>query len=290
MKKLVSVVCSLIAVASALADTTIKLSGSDIVGPIIEKEIYSLSKSAGINTQCDLRGTYVALPELLEGKTDVAIIAQPRGRKLPDGLVAFPICYQAAVVIVNSINSIEEINTVQLYNIYSRNAKAHFETWANLGISDVGLRNIMAATTSFYDNIVVELFKKEALGGTNLGPWVNMVYKKSDLLNLVKTNNSAIAVLGKVKDEDMIKILPVSRSGGDKNYAYKPDIESIFNGDYPLTIPFYIVCKKENLMKAKPLLKILLDDRIATLLDNSDFYAAPKNSRKKSIFELDIAK
>ncbi len=290
MKKLTLLVGIFTASLCAWANNSLKLSGSDIIAPIIEKEVLALSKKSGIDVTCDMRGSYLGLPALQEGKTDVAIIALPRGKKLPEGLVAFSFCYQVAVVVVNSINPIEEINTMQLYNIYSSNTKTRYETWANLGISDVSLRNIMAVTTSFYDSIVIELFKAEAINGTNLGSWVNMVYKKSDLLNIIKTNNSAIAVLGKTSKSDMVKILPVAKSGGEKIYAYRPDIESIFNGDYPLTIPFYVVCKKENVKKVKPLIKILLDDKIATLLDNSDFYAAPKNSRKNSIFELDISK
>lgn len=277
--------------ASVLTAQTLRLGGSDILRPVVADEVAKLSKSAGLDVSMDMRGTYLALPEILDGKSDVAIIVLPAGRKLPDGLRAFPFAFQAAVVVVNDVNPIEEISTKQLFDIYSRKAEPRAESWRQIGVSDVSLRDIMAISTSFSDNMVIELFKNSALDGSNLGTWVNMIPKKQDILNTIKTNNSAIAVVAKASTGDMMKVLPVSKSsGGSKSYAYKPDVESVSSGDYPMTLPFYIVFKPENQAKVKPLVKILLGEKIAKCLDDSDFYSAPENSRKKSIFELDLSK
>ena len=291
MKNLPLIFASLIlAMPAFAAESALKLAGSDVLGPVVSKDISALCKAANIGVKIDMRGTYMAYKALNDGTADAAIIALPKKAKLPADLAAFPLAYQAAVVIVNSVNPIDEISTQQLTNIYAANAKARAESWAQIGVRDVSLRGIMAVTTSFSDNIVIELFKAEALGGANLGSWVNMVSSQQDILNIIKTNNSAIAVVGKAKDSDMVKVLPVSEPIKGKSYAYRPDIESISNGDYPISLPFYIVCKKKNLQKAKGLMKILLDDKIAATLENSQFFAAPENSRKKSIFELDIVK
>ena len=291
MKNLFSTLSVLfIAAAAYSAEGKLVLAGSDVLGPVVSKEISALCKAANIDVKIDMRGTYMAHKALESGAADVAIVALPKKAKMPADLLALPFAYQAAVVIVNTVNPIDEISTQQLLNIYSAGAKAHAESWAQIGVSDVSLRSIMAVTTSFSDNIVIELFKSEALGGANLGSWVNMVPKYQDILNIIKTNNSAIAIVGRASGDDMIKVLPVSESVKGKSYAYRPDIESIFNGDYPITLPFYIVCKKASAAKAKDLVKILLDDKIADKLESSQFYAAPKNSRKKSVFELDIVK
>ena len=55
-----------------------------------------------------------------------------------------------------------------------------------------------------------------------------------------------------------------------------------------MTLPFYIVFKKENLKKVKVLARFLLEDDIANKIDKTDFFSAPSSSRKKSIFNLDI--
>ena len=280
--------------STIFADTKITLAGSDLLKPVVADSVQSIAKKNGITLEVDMEGTHSAYEKLSKNTADIALIALPRTHKLPEGLVALPFAYQAAVVVVNSANPIEEISTKQLSDIYSIATKTRAESWAQLGIKNVGLRNIMPITTSLSDNVVVELFKYTAIGGVNLGQWVNIAEGKNAIYNLIKANNSAIAIIGKLSgvDSHLLKVVSVAKTGDDgkKSYAFKPDRENIFNGDYPLTLPFYVVFKKENLKKVKPLLKILLDDKIATLLDNSDFYSAPKNSRKKSIFELDIIK
>ena len=96
--------------------------------------------------------------------------------------------------------------------------------------------------------------------------------------NIYSINGSLIKVVSVAKPED----------DTSKAYAFKPDRENIFNGDYPMTLPFYIVFKKENVKKVKALARFLLEDDIANKIDKTDFFSAPSSSRKKSIFNLDI--
>lgn len=130
------------------------------------------------------------------------------------------------------------------------------------------------------------------MNGTNIGQWVYVAENKNTIYNMIKANNSAIGIIGKLDAENgnLIKIVSVSKSedDGTKAYAFKPDRDNIFNGDYPLTLPFYIVFKKENAEKIKSFARILLSDDIANKIDKTDFFSAPASSRKKSIFNLDI--
>lgn len=276
--------------AGSLCARVLTLGGSDILRSVVEDGVAQSAKRAGLEVKFDMRGTYLAMPALEKDQCDAAVIALPRGKSLPEGYVGIPFAYQIAVVAVNAVNPIEEITTKQLFDIYSTNASPRVEMWSQLGVPDASLRNIVAITTSFSDNLVVELFKTEALSSSNLGDWVNMVQKKSDIPNIVQTNNSVVAVMGRASSSNLMKILPVSRTSAGRAYAFKPDIENIFNGDYPLTLPFYVVFKKSNVKNAKALVRILLDDDMAKRLEKADFYAVPKNSRKNSIFELDISR
>lgn len=166
------------------------------------------------------------------------------------------------------------------------------DAWQSLEVGNASLKNIMPITTSFSDSLVVELFKYGALKSTGLGQWVNVAKSPVDALSMLRANNSAIAVVGKVEDTSMIKILAISSDsdGGANKYAFRPDRDNIFNGDYPLSLPFYIAVEKSAAVRLKPLLKTLLGDEIAAVIDAENFLSAPKNSRKKSIFELDILK
>ncbi len=276
---------------SAFAEKLV-LGGSDVIKPYISETLKTLAAKNRFEVETRMNGSYSAFDEMKSGATDAAIIALPKGASIPDGYAAYPFAYQVAVVIVNSVNPIEDISTNQLYRIFSKQTQNRAETWEQVGVKSSAVGSILAISTDFSDNVVVELFKYSAMKGTNLGPWVNIESNKQVIYNMVKANNSAIAIVGKLTDTNMLKVLAVSNSDGGKtgNYAFKPDANSIYNGDYPMVLPFYVVCPKDKLGKAKSLIKILLGDELAHKINATDFYSAPADSRKKSIFELDISK
>ncbi len=277
--------------SAAGASKAVMVMGSDLIAPQIEAKLKELAKKQNIDIKCDFSGSNDAAKAISDGSADIAILAVPPGMNTPESTIKMPIAFHAALVIVNTINPLEEISTAQLKGIYSKNADPRIELWRQLNVKNIGLRNVMPLITSLSDNVIVELFKYCAMDSTNIGPWVNIIDKKQDIFNMIKANNSAIAIVGKLRDKNMIKILAVSKSKDGKNsYAFRPDINSFLNADYPLTLPFYIVLKKEKLEKVKEVAQILLGDDIAELIDASDFYSAPKNSREKSIFDLDINK
>ena len=179
----------------------------------------------------------------------------------------------------------------QLIDIFSSDTKKRAETWSQLNVDNFGLSNIMPLVTSFSDNVVIELFKYSALNSTNIGSWVTVAKDKQAIFNMIKANNAAIGVVGKLTDTNMLKALPIYElnEAGGKSYSFGPSRENVYNGDYPLVLPFYIAYKKSAAPKIKAAAKILFSDAIASKIDSSDFISAPESSRKKSIFELDMA-
>lgn len=280
---------------NALLANQLVLEGSDLLAPLIEKDLKEMATRENVALKINMLGSFNAMDNIRAGKADVAIVGLPKGSKLPDGMTAYPIAYQASIVVVNVVNPIEEITTDKLRAIYAKTeSAARLESWEQLGVKNASnMRSILPITTSFGDNVVVELFKYSVMRGSNLAPWVSVVDKKNDVFSLIKANNSAIAIIGKVPsvEQGAVKVIAVeeSRSGGEKAYAFKADRDTLYNNDYIMSLPFYIVFKKENAAKVKPLVRILLDDQIARSIDASDFYAVAKNFRKKSLLELDIS-
>jgi len=292
MKKLLTILSlAILANISSYAQGEIKLSGSDIIAPVIKESLEKLANREGLKVNFQMNGTYSAMKEFSDGKCDIAVIALPKGRKLPDNLMAIPLAYQVAYVIVNSINPLEEISVKILKGIFSADANPRIETWEQINVKNIGMRNIMPAVSNNVNNVSLELFKYEAMDGTNIASWVENLPTYQDLINTIKSNNSSIAVISKAPNSKGMKILAISKPSKDgTEYAFRPDINSIFNGDYPMSMPFYIVFDKKNISKIKPLAKLLLENSIAEAIDKSDFLSAPENSRKKSVFELDITK
>lgn len=276
--------------ASALAEKVV-LAGSDLLGAYIADTAGELAKKDGVELECKMLGSFSALEELDKGEADFAVIGIPKGRPLPEGYELQPFAYQIAVVVVNSANPIEEISKQQLIDIFSSDTKKRAETWSQLNVNNFGLSNIMPLVTSFSDNVVIELFKYSALNSTNIGSWVTVAKDKQAIFNMIKANNAAIGVVGKLTDTNMLKALPIYElnEAGGKSYSFGPSRENVYNGDYPLVLPFYIAYKKSAAPKIKAAAKILFSDAIASKIDSSDFISAPESSRKKSIFELDMA-
>ncbi len=277
----------------AFGAETILLCGSDLMAPILKDEILKQAKENGIGVKLDMVGSFGALEKIKRGECDIAVVAIPKGSSFPKDCAVMPFAYQAAIVVVNVVNPIEEISLNQLYDIFSKNSNSRAETWTQLGVKNIGLRNILPLITSFSDNVVVELFKYSALKGTNIGSWVNVAGGKQNMYNMIKANNSAIGIVGKFDGDNMLKVVAVSKSsdgGGRGNYAFRPDSDSIHNGDYPMSLGFYIVCRKSALEKVRPLAAILLSDSMARTVNSTDFFSAPENSRKKSILELDMGR
>lgn len=275
---------------SAGGGEAIVLKGSDIVVPAIGDVLKETAKNENIKLVLDMKGTYPLLREDSPEDFDIAVVAVPKGMKLPGGLVAFPFAYQAAIVVVNASNPLDEISTDSLRRIYSNVGTNRIETWDQVGVRYAGLRNILPMVTSYSDGICTELFKYTCLDGEILGEWVAVMKDSSAVLSDVRVNNSAIGVVGKVYDRNTVKVLSVSdsKSGGNYRYAFPPNQTAIFNGDYPLTLSFYVVLKKDKAKKVKKLVNVLLGKAVANKLDMSGFFSAPSESRKKSLFELDI--
>lgn len=267
----------------------IKLSGSDLLRPVIEKKLAELCAKNNTDVKINMRGTYLALEDFQKGACDIAIISVPEGRKLPENVRAIPFAFQTAVVVVNTTNPIEEISTAQLARIFASETASRAENWQQLGVKNIGLRNIMPAVIDRPDSVVLELFKYSAFNGSNLGAWVASFAKPEEVFNMIRANNAAVGIVGKLPEQKMLKSISVSKTvAGQKTYAFRPDMENIYNGDYPMVLPFYIIYKPQDNAKVRKLVKILLDNDISKLIDASEFVSVPEKIRKKSIFELDL--
>lgn len=273
--------------AQAGAQAT-KIVGSDVVGPVLMRAVGASMKKSNLTAEPLFTGTRTGVEDLSKGLADICIIAVPKGGAMPEGVITVPICHQAAVVIVNNQNPIEEISFDTLMGIYGKSANPRIESWVEVSKSAASLRTIFPVVTNFMDNLVVELFKYSVLKGDDLGPWVNVSKSRMDAFNTVKTNNLAVSIVGKPEANAVYKVLSVSTGAGQ--FAFKPTAETIHTGDYPMVLNFYLAFKKENYAKLKLIVASFLSDETAKSIDAGDFYSVPQNYRKRSILELDIMK
>ncbi len=291
MKKLISQIFIFLLPLGIFAEP-LKIVGSDIIGPVILGAAKESLTAAKIEYALELNGSRPAITQIQNNEADLAFIAIPKGFEKPDNIVLIPICFQAAVVIVNNENPLEEISFAQLYDIYSADSEHRAVTWGQVTPAGKSLREIFPSITLFTDNLVVELFKFSALKSTNIGNWVVIPRNKIDVHEMVKTGKAAISVVGKIEEKPNYKVLAVlpDFTGTKAGHAFKPTHEAIQSGDYPMVLNFYIAFNKSNVKRIKPFVEALLSDETADRIDGTDFYSVQKNFRKRSILELDILK
>ncbi len=291
--------CALGAAADAVKNTPsagskeVRIAGSDILGPVLEAKIAELAKPNKIGFKCDFSGSVSAQKAVADGSADIAIAAVPLGMetKAPKDALMLPLAFHASLVAVNEANPVNEISIPQLRGLYSENAVERLESWSQLGVKGMNPEKVVAVSTGFSDGLVVELFKYGALGGSSFGSWVDVMDKKRDIFETLRNNNSAMAVVGKLRGERGIKVLAVSVPKNGKNYAFFPDADSFINSDYPLVLPFYVFLKRGAAANVREMARLLLGDETAAFLDASDlYYSVPKKTREAAVFELDTAR
>ena len=277
-------------VALPLSGAPIKLSGSDIIGEKIEKELEANAANLGLELDVSMNGSRDGLDLLKKGQTDIAIIAIPRGQPIPEGFVLVPYAHQIAAIVVNNENPLEELSLLQLRQIFSSQGEK-VDSWEKFGLNTANIiRNIYPLSLPLSENLALELFKNTCLDNANISSNVDVRKSSAEVLNILKSTTNAIGIIGSIPPEG-VKVLAVSDTlDNNKRQAFRPTLENIQNGDYPIVLPFYIAYKKEKVKDLKPLLQILLSDRVAKVIDDGGLTAAPKSFRKSYSLELDIQK
>lgn len=276
--------------AASLIGAPIRLSGSDIIGEKIEKELKASAANLGLELDVSMNGSRDGLDLLKKGQTDIAIIAIPRGQPIPEGVVMVPYAHQIAAIVVNNENPLEEVSLLQLRQIFSSQGEK-VDSWEKFGLNTANIiRNIYPLSLPLSENLALELFKNTCLDNANISSNVDVRKSSAEVLNILKSTTNAIGIIGTIPPEG-VKVLAVSDTlENNKRQAFRPTLENIQNGDYPIVLPFYIAYKKEKVKDLKPLLQLLLSDGIAKVIDDGGLTASPKSFRKSYSLELDIQK
>ena len=275
--------------AFAFAQSSVKIVGSDIVGEKISKEFLTQANLIGAKCTLDMKGSRDGLSDVKNGKADIAIVAIPDSKTLPENLSIVPFAHQIATIIVNSQNPIDELSISQLRQIFGAMGE-QTDKWSNLGLKNtISLRNIYALSTGFKDNIAVELFKYKCLDGDKMSESVDFKENSAQVIEIIKTTSNAIAIVNVAPETSNVKTLAISQDSA-KTQPFKPTAENVQNGDYPLSLHFYLVFDKKNIKNLRPFLQMLLSDNIAKSISDGNLLAAPKNFRKTYSLELDISK
>jgi ABC-type phosphate transport system substrate-binding protein len=272
---------------SAQADE-IRIAASDLLADYIQASLEAYGEENEMTFLVDSIGSLPALDRLRSDEIDLAIIAVPEASEVPrEEFSIYPFAYDAAVIVVNGSNPIDEISLSHLGGIFGTNEEFSFNTWGDLGLSGWGSRNIKPLAGTSDDSIALELFKYSVFKGGAIKPSVAMV-KASEIENLLRSDAASIAILSRMPENSSVKVLMVSDGDSDDTPAFGPSDDNVHYGDYPIRLAFYIAYNERDTAKLRPVIRELLDDEVAASLRENDLIALPDTVRRKLLIDLDL--
>lgn len=278
---------SLVLTATAQAEE-IRIAASDLLADYIKAPLKAYGAENDATFVVDSIGSLPALDRLRSDEIDLAIIAVPEGDQVPrDEFSIYAFAYDAAVLVVNESNPIDEISVARLGGIFGSNEELNLNTWGELGLSGWGSRNIKALAGTSDASIALELFKYSIFKGGVMKPSVSMV-KDTEIEDLLRSDAASIAILSRMPENRQIKVLMVSSGGDTYAPAFGPTDDNVHYGDYPIRLAFYIVYNLRDDAKLRPVIRELLDDEVAASLRANHLIALPDTVRRKFLIELDL--
>lgn len=163
--------------SATLQADTVRIAVSDLMADQVRPAFETLNQeSAGDSVEIESIGSLPALSRLRAGEIDLAIVAVPEGEEVPrEEFRVYPFAYDAAVVVVNENNPLNEISLGRLGGIYGISEEYSFNSWGDLGLSGWGSRKLKPLSGASEDSIALELFKYTALQAGGMKPSVVMV-------------------------------------------------------------------------------------------------------------------
>lgn len=264
----------------------VRMVASDLLAEFIAPSLAVFAEENDLDFKIEALGSLPALDRLRSDEVDLAIIAVPEDEKVPrEDFSIYPFAYDAAVVVVNASNPIDEISIPRLGGIFGGNEELNFNTWGELGLSGWGSRNIRPLAGPAKQSVSLELFRYSVISGGSMKSSVS-VMRDTEIEEALAGNIASIGILSSLPKNKELKVLMISE-GGDSP-AYGPSPENIHLGDYPMRLAFYLVFNPRDEEKIKPILRALLGDDVAKVLNGNNLFALPDTVRSQLLVDLDF--
>lgn len=278
----------LIAGTLGLSAEPIRYSGSDFLRGDAENALNAaIEKAFGEAPQSKLRGSISGEKELRGEEADFSLLILPSGGKnlkeVKDGSwKVFPLAYQVAYIAVAAANPAEKITFGQLASIFGNFSRKAATSWAEAGVPGFSASLTPCVGDLTRTNSVM-FFQRKVLPNFSLRPSVRTIIADADVFKEIVNNPGTIAVVGSPVPAGVpVKTLAVADDTEDANATeYAPTFSNIYNEDYPLTIPLYLVYPTKNRQTLKPVLSYLYSDEMAEKLTQAGFLALEPKLREQ---------
>lgn len=278
---------SLLSATGTHADD-IRMAASDLLDDFITPPLKAYAEKNNFGLKIEGMGSLPALDRLRSDEIDLAIIAVPEDQEVPrEEFSIYPFAYDTAIVAVNSKNPINEISIARLGGVFGANEEFNFNNWGELGLSGWASRNIKPLAGPAEGSISLELFRHSVFSGGPMKPSV-AVLRDTEIEGALNGSIVGIGILSSLPKSEDLKVLMISDGGSPNSPAYGPTAENIHLGDYPIRLAFYIAYSPRDEEKVKPVLRALLEEDIAEVLNKNHLFALPATVRTQLLVDLNF--
>ena len=203
------------------------------VGDLISRErsaflaLYPLS-----DIRLDSGTSREAVRALFAAECDLAVISRelrPEERRSASvgglELEGYRFARNAVLMIVHPTNPVENLSLDEVRQIY----KGQVSDWSQLG----GRSGAIVPVVQRPETDVTEFFAEEALGGEPMVARAVMAQNDSDVVAAVARERNAVGYVALGAATANVKVVRIATVRGLP--YWKPDLEAIYRGDYPLT-------------------------------------------------------
>jgi phosphate transport system substrate-binding protein len=243
MKKFLAAITFLALAVPAFAQRPITVKGSDTM-VIMNARLAEafMAKNPGTQIQVTGGGSGVGLAALINGTTEIAAASRPIKTSEVEKLkarfatvgVGVPIARDGLAVYLSSSNPVETLSIQQLSDIYT----GKITNWKQVGGNDATIilysRENSSGTYSY--------FKDNVLKGKDYSPRAQTLQGTSAVVNAVAKDANGIGYGGAAYAKG-VKFASVKKD--DKSPAFKPSMETVKSGQYPITRFLYLYLRSQ---------------------------------------------
>jgi phosphate transport system substrate-binding protein len=280
-------VMSLVA-ALSVAAADLRMVGTDLLGVEVSQALYRFSGRANLLLALALDGSRPGLDQLKSGRADLALLVlTPEENAATEGLESITLGYQVVVVLASAAVPLEQMTLAQLRDVFGESGPRSANRWVDLGVDGAfSAAAIGPQIPAVGQGIAVEFFRHAVLKDRPFNATVSR-YGTVAELKLRLTGERQGLALAAMRPPNLpgLKIVRVAAKANDP--AYSPTPENVHSGDYPLALPLRIVFRREAAARLRPLLRFLLSDELAPVLEQAQVIPLAPAARQRQLVALE---
>ena len=238
------------------SDTTISISGSTSIGPLMEKEAEAYkAENSNVNIEIQQIGSSAGIKNTISGVSEMGMASRELKDQEKAEVTETVIAYDGIALVVHPNNTAENLTMEQIKEIYT----GKITNWKEVGGKDAPIvvvsRDESSGTRDAFQELVG--FNSEELEKT-----ATIADGNGSVKTTVATNVNAIGYISFEQIDDSIKALKVD--------DVEATAENVLSKSYKLSRPFLVVYKDSNITEAgKKFIDYILSDAGQTIVEEA---------------------